>query len=429
MSGVALDARDEAQLRGAEGAARRWAMEVVVEMAAVLRAPRLIDIESAHVDGCLPFGQVALDLPRHLLNLGGSVAVPTTLNVSALDLLHPERPAGDPVVAELGRQVAAAYEALGCQPTWTCAPYQLVSRPAFGSHVAWAESNAIVFANSVLGARTGRYGDFFDICAALTGRVPEAGLHVTSERRARAVFELTGLTEPQLASDLLYPLLGTFIGEWTGARVPAIVGLPASASEDQLKALGAAAASSGSVAMFHAVGVTPEAVTLEAALQGEAPELVIEVTAEDLALVRRRLTRAGTDARSIGRPSGSHLSAVALGTPHFSMAEFEVLRTRLRGRHVHPGVVVHVATARETYARITQQGWADELASQGVEIITDTCTYLRPMLDFGGGTVLTSSAKWAWYAPMTVGADVVLGSLAECVESAVSGRLEIDDGF
>jgi predicted aconitase len=111
------------------------------------------------------------------------------------------------------------------------------------------------------------------------------------------------------------------------------------------------------------------------------------------------------------------------------MAEFEVLRTRLRGRHVHPGVVVHVATARETYARITQQGWADELASQGVEIITDTCTYLRPMLDFGGGTVLTSSAKWAWYAPMTVGTDVVLGSLAECVESAVSGRLEIDDGF
>jgi predicted aconitase len=418
VSGTLLGVRDRAVLRGVEGGARQLAMEVIVEMARLLEAPRLIDIESAHIDGCLPFGQVALDWPARLLALGGRVAVPTTLNVSALDLLHPERPSGDPAVVALGRQIAVAYEELGCRPTWTCAPYQLPERPGLGSHVAWAESNAIVFANSVLGARTSRYGDFFDICAALTGRVPEAGLHVTANRRARAVFELGDLSDAQRASDLLYPLLGTFIGERTGARVPAIVGLSRTASEDQLKALGAAAASSGAVAMFHAVGVTPEAATLDDALQGQPPDLVEAVTAADLRMVRAHL----------GTGSGGRLTAVALGTPHFSLSEFDALRGLLAGRRIHPGVRAYVSTARETYARLVERGWLSDLEDLGVEIVTDTCTYLRPMLDFGSGIVLTNSAKWAWYAPMTVGVDVMLGSLAECVASAVSGHLELDDG-
>lgn len=420
VNGPVLDARDEAVLRGADGGARRLAMEIVVEMARVLEAARLIDIESAHIDGCLPFGQAALDLPQKLLALGGRVAVPTTLNVTAVDLLHPERPSGDPDVAQLGRRIARAYEELGCRPTWTCAPYQLPARPGFGSHVAWAESNAIVFANSVLGARTSRYGDFFDVCAALTGRVPEAGLHVTANRRARAVFELTDLSAAQRSSDLLYPLLGTFIGERSGARIPAIEGLPASASEDQLKALGAAAASSGAVAMFHAVGVTPEAATLDDALQGQPPELTVEVTAADLAATRTRLGRTA---------SRGALSAVALGTPHYSVAEFGALRRLLAGRRVHADVHVYVSTGRHTRAQLDERRWLAELEAMGLEVVTDTCTYLRPMLHFGSGTVLTDSAKWAWYAPMTLGVDVVLGSLAECVASAVSGHLELDDDF
>jgi predicted aconitase len=271
----------------------------------------------------------------------------------------------------------------------------------------------------VLGARTSRYGDFFDICAALTGRVPEAGLHVTAERRARAVFELIDLTPQQRSSDLLYPLLGTLVGERSGARIPAIVGLPRSSSEDQLKALGAAAASSGAIAMFHAVGVTPEAATLDDALQGQPPELVVDVRGADLADVRAR----------IGTAPRSSLTAVALGTPHYSLAEFRDLRSLLAGRAVHPGVRVYVSTARETHVQLADRGWLSELEDEGVEIVTDTCTYLRPMLDFGAGTVLTDSAKWAWYAPMTVGVDVALGSLAECVASAVAGRLELDDVF
>jgi predicted aconitase len=332
MTVLALEERDAWALRGEGGAARQLAAEIVVEMARAVGAPKLIDIESAHIDGCLPFGQVALDLPLQFLAGGGQVAVPTTLNVSAVDLLHPELPSGDPATAELGRRIAAAYEELGCRPTWTCAPYQLAERPALGAHVAWAESNAIVFANSVLGARTSRYGDFFDICAAIAGRVPEAGLHLTRNRRARAVFRLSELSEAQLASDLLYPLLGTLIGERTEAHIPAIEGLPPDVGEDQLKALAAAAASAGAVAMFHAVGVTPEAATLDDALQGEVPTLEIDVTAADLRAIRRKLST-----RTRRRPS-----AVALGTPHFSLTEFAALRALLAGRRIHADVAAYV---------------------------------------------------------------------------------------
>ena len=126
-------------------------------------------ITSAHIDGCLFHGQAGLDFAERLLAEGARVEVPTTLNVSSLDLLHPPLYRGDPETARSARRLMEVYEAMGCQPTWTCAPYQLPDRPGFGQQIAWAESNAIVFANSVLGARTNRYGDFLDISCAVMG--------------------------------------------------------------------------------------------------------------------------------------------------------------------------------------------------------------------------------------------------------------------
>ena len=150
--------------------------------------------------------------------------MPTTLNVAALDLLHPDRYRGDAETAANARRQMDAYVAMGCRPTWTCAPYQLPKRPAFGQHVAWAESNAIVFSNSVLGARTDRYGDFIDICAAVTGRVPLAGLHRDEDRRAARVAARDSRAAPR--TDALYPVLGLSSAARPDA-VPAIVGLPA----------------------------------------------------------------------------------------------------------------------------------------------------------------------------------------------------------
>ncbi len=249
-------------------------MRLIVRAAEVLEADRLIPITGAHVDSCLYHGQATLDFVDRLVDGGATVRVPTTLNVGAVDLLHPELWRGDPDLGAQGRRLMDRYRALGCRPTFTCAPYQLAdARPGLGEQVAWGESNAIAFANSVLGARTNRYGDFMDVAAAITGRVPDAGLHRTDERRARVVLSLGDDVPPALLDeDSLYPVLGIVIGRLAGARVPAVVGLPPGVGEDRLKALGAAAASSGSVALFHVVGSTPEAATLADALQGTAPE-------------------------------------------------------------------------------------------------------------------------------------------------------------
>src|ERR671919_937638 len=224
---VRLVDRDRAMLGGAQGEAARLAMEIVVAMAESVGAERLVDIASGHIDGALYHGKVSLDFAERLVAGGGRVRVPTTLNVGSLDLLHPGLYRGDEDTARAGRRLMELYAEMGCRPTWTCAPYQKDARPAFGEHVAWAESNAIVFANSVLGARTDRYGDFIDICAAITGRVPLTGLHATENRRARIGFRAGGIADEFLDEDAFYPLLGLIIGAHARRLIPVIDGLPA----------------------------------------------------------------------------------------------------------------------------------------------------------------------------------------------------------
>jgi predicted aconitase len=410
---VELTESDRAFLRGERGEAAALAMRIVVEMAGVAGAERLIDVDSAHVDGCLYHGRAGLEFAERLVTGGARVTVPTTLNVAALDLLHPDRYRGDPGTAANARRQMDAYVAMGCRPTWTCAPYQLPERPAFGQHVAWAESNAIVFCNSVLGARTDRYGDFIDICAAVTGRVPLAGLHLDEERRATLVLQLEGIPERLLASDALYPVLGSLVGREAGSAVAAIVGLPADVSEDRMKALGAAAASSGSVAMVHAVGVTPEAPTLEAATGGATvPEVV--VTTERL--------RAARD--DLGTSADGRLGAVSVGTPHASIAELERLLELLGSGRL--SVPLYVNVGREQVAEAEDRGLVAALGSAGVRIVSDTCTYISPVMDEVDGPVMTDSGKWAWYAPANLGVEVVIGGLEECVRSAIEGRVVRD---
>lgn len=412
---LTLTEADEAMAAGADGPAAAFAMRVVSRVAEAMGAAALLSIEGAHIDSCLYHGRSGLDFARALADGGARVRVPTTLNVSSLDLLHPDLYRGDAGTAAASRALMQLYEDMGCRPTWTCAPYQLEARPRFGQHVAWAESNAIVFANSVLGARTHRYGDFIDICAAITGRAPAAGLHLDEHRRGELVFRLRGLRDELLDHDALAPVLGYLIGQRCGARVPVIEGLPPAVPEHRLKALGAAAASSGAVALFHAVGITPEAPTLDAALGGDRTVDVVEVTPADLRAARDALcTRGDGDG-----PPG----AVSLGTPHYSIAEFERLLAVLDGRTVTPTVPVFVNTGRDVLHEVALRGWDDALAAAGVQIVTDTCTYITPIMGGVATYAMTDSAKWAHYAPGNLGIDVVFGSVEDCVESAVEGRL------
>jgi predicted aconitase len=408
---LTLSREDRAQLEGERGDAAQLAMRIVTAMAAIAGAERLTDISRAHIDGCLYHGRAGLDFAERLAQARARVAVPTTLNVGSLDLRHPELYRGDPATARRARRLMDLYVGMGCRPTWTCAPFQLESRPELGEHVAWAESNAIVFANSVLGARTNRYGDFMDICAAVTGRVPLSGLHTDDARRGQIVFSLGDVPRRLLDEDAAYAALGLLVGRASEDLVPVIAGLPDSVTEDQLKALGAAAASSGSVALFHAVGVTPEAPTLQAATAG-APVPRIGVRAADLLESLRSLTT--TDE--------TRIDAVSVGTPHFSVAELRQLVDLLDGHTVHPDVDFYVSTSRAVMDEVSARGWAAALDRAGVKVVVDTCTYITPIIR-DRSVVMTNSAKWAYYAPGNIGARVVFGTLRECVISAARAEV------
>src|SRR5271170_8391857 len=327
---------DRELLGGAHGAGAAFAMRLLTRFAESVGAPRFLDIEAAHVDGCLYLGRASLDFVLRLTELGGKVRVPTSLNVGSVDLIHPELFRGTSEHAENGARLMRAHLELGCAPTFTCAPYQTAWRPRFGAQIAWGESNAIAFANSVIGARTNRYGDFIDLCCAMTGRAPAYGLHLTENRFARALVEIVSIPE-SWDNEQLAVAVGHSIGRRCGGLVPAIVGLPSGASEDDLKALGAAAASSGAVALFHAVGLTPEAPDVETACGGLAHELVLCLNADNLRVSARSLSDVA---------DGAPLAAVTLGTPHFSLREFARLMPLLEGPR--PVVDVWINCSRAT---------------------------------------------------------------------------------
>jgi predicted aconitase len=405
---------DLAALAGDRGPAMAAAMRLVVAAGEALGAPVLLDISGAHIDGCLYHGQASLDFAERLVSDGAKVSVPTTLNVSSLDLLHPDLYRGDPVTKTKARMLMDAYEAMGCRPTWTCAPYQLPERPEPGVNVAWGESNAIVFANSVLGARTNRYGDFLDICCAITGRAPAVGLHTDEGRRATMRVDVD-VPDGWKDRDLLYVAVGHLLGKTAGTRVAVLTGLDQRSDEDRLKALGAAAASSGAVGMFHVAGVTPEAVTVAMAAGGREPE---ERIVFDTGMVRGAIAELTT-------ASSTRLSAVSVGTPHASAEEIALLAGLASGQASQ--VPFYINTGRDVLGRADEAGDVATLERFGATFVTDTCTYITPIMEDRPGVVMTNSGKWAYYAPANLGVEVILAGVEDCVESAVAGRVIVGE--
>ncbi|RNE62135.1 aconitase X [Cryobacterium tepidiphilum] len=415
-----LTPEDEAKLDGSWGEGMAMAMRIVVALARLSQAPRLIDVASAHIDGCLYHGQAGLDFAEKLVHLGATVAVPTTLNVSSLDLLHPGLVRLEAAEAGPARRLMDAYVALGARATWTCAPYQISSRPSCGTDIAWAESNAIVFANSVLGARTARYGDFMDIAAAITGRAPFIGLHVPANRVPTLEIDCSAIGAHVLATDAAWAALGFAVGRAAAEEVCILTGIdPAFVDEDRLKALGSTAASSGGVALFHVAGSTPEAVVAGVAWPVPGTRKVA-ITADALRAARDELTTAAG--------VGGQLDAVSLGTPHFSLTEFAKLAEVLDdGVPFDPGCQVWISTSRAVLAAAQEQGYAEVCEQAGARFVVDTCTYLVPILSESVRTAMTTSGKWAWYAPGNLGIDVVFGTLEECVASARAGKVVRDE--
>lgn len=409
---MSLTALERAMLAGDEGPAMQLAMRLVLKAANILGAGELVPIGFAHLDACFYAGEAHVDFARFMLDKGGKFAVPTWTNSNVVSAADPDlRPcAKSPGIVTGAHDLRGLYEALGAKPTWTCAPYLLPGRPRLGEHIVAGESNAVTFYNSVIGARTNKYGDYLDVACAMIGKAPYAGLHTDEGRKAALLFRIRNIDPDLLREQIAFHLLGHHLGRIAGRRNPAIEGLPPGAPEDDLRALSAAIASSGGVDLWHGIGVTPEAPHRESVFtRGETND----VTIDDLIAAR--------DDLSSGRDGP--LDMVALGTPHFSFAEFATLHRLLDGRRIKPGLVFYVSTSRFVHGLIEAEGWRADFERAGITIITDVCTYYSPAVRGAKGRVMTNAAKWAYYAPGMLGVEVCFGSLKECVESAVRGEV------
>jgi predicted aconitase/predicted aconitase with swiveling domain len=411
VSRISLSETDQGLLDGAYGKAAQVAMGIILRMAELQGATDLLDITQAHIDGCIYTGPASLRFARQLVEWGAKVRVPTTLNSISVDKRRWRELGIDPALGEPASQLGDAYMDMGARVSFTCAPYLLDSAPELGEQIVWAESNAVVYANSVIGARTLKYPDYLDICIALTGRAPKIGCHLAQQRLATLridVPELDGL------DDSFYPLLGYHVGLLCGAAIPVICGLEHKGPTlDDLKAFGAAFATTSAAPMFHMAGVTPEATTAELALGGHAPDKTLRISAADLLHSWRELNSAQT----------SDVDIITLGNPHFSLSECATLAHLCGVQRKHNAVVIVVTCGRATLDRALQAGYVATLERFGVQFVTDTCWCMlgEPVIPPTARTLMTNSGKYAHYAPGLVGRRVHFASLAECVESACTG--------
>jgi predicted aconitase len=405
-----LTSSDRDILSGHSGPAMQLAMELVLQAARILNATHLIPVTYAHLDACFYAGQAHVDFARFMLDHGATFPIPTWTNNSVVSGTHPHLYKGNPdtEMIEGARKLVQLYTALGCKPTWTCAPYQLPGGPTFGEQIVVGESNAVSYYNSAVGARTNKYGDYLDVACAMIGRAPYAGLHTDDGRKAKLHFDVSELPEHWRRENMFHHLLGHHIGRIAGRRVPVITGLLPTTNTDDLKAVSTAVASSGGVELWHGAGVTPEASALDAVFAGGETYVV---GGDDLLTAQAQL-QSGQDGA---------LDMVALGTPHFSATEFRAVVDALDGRKA--AVAFTITTSRFVWDYVKSKGWDDILQRAGVSIIGDICSYYGPGINGMKGRVMTNSAKWAYYAPGMLPVEVCFGSLRECVESAVRGEV------
>ncbi|KAK1147337.1 hypothetical protein N8T08_001414 [Aspergillus melleus] len=407
---VNLSELDKNVLAGKEGAAAKIALNIILQFAAIQGATRLIEVSRAHIDACIYTGPASLKFAQTFQNLGAQFVIPTTLNSISIDQRRWKELGVDPELACQAGTLASVYLSMDAQPSFTCAPYTLDAAPKEGEDIGWAESNAVVFANSVLGAHTQKYPDFIDVCIALTGRAPSAGCHTAEGRRPDIVVQVP--TDMSAIDDSCYPVLGYLIGKVAQHRIPLVCGVEhLSPHRIDLKAFSAAFATTSSAAIFHMKGVTPESGQFTS-MESHLPRF--EITASEILECRRALNSA-TD------PS---IGLVSLGNPHFAIEEFERLSHLCESRKKCPSVEFIITTSRSTYKQASATGIVATLEDFGATIITDTCWCMlgEPVVPKSARNIMTNSGKYAHYAPGMVNRGVHFGSLAQCVDAACTGQ-------
>lgn len=398
---------DRSMLDGEDGVAVQQAMRIITAMAAQQGAQGLVGVVQAHIDGCIYASPANLTFAEKMADMGAQVRVPTTMNAISVDRGNWRKQGVPASFGGPAARLADAYVRMGCRPTFTCSPYLLDSAPVTGEAIAWAESNAVIFANSVLGARTAKHPDFLDLCIALTGRAPLSGVYLDAHRKARRVIDVE---LPDGVDDAFWPLIGYLAGRSAPDRIPLLCGLAsARPSRDDLKALCAAFGTTSAAPMLHVEGVTPEA-------DGAAAE------GADRVAIKRAEMIAAWSALNEG-PEAVEL--VAIGSPHASLTECRALAEALDGRRRHPDVAVIVTAGHGVIAEAQSEGTLARLEKSGVQVLPDLCwcSISEPVFPARTRAVMTNSGKYAHYGPGLSGRAVRFGSLADCVAAALTARV------
>lgn len=416
-SSIQLTPLDEELLNGTHGKAAQVAMRVILRTAQIAAVTTLINVTQAHIDCCIYTGPATLHFAQQLRQWGAKVRIPTTLNAISIDQRLWRVQGVDPSLGEPSELLTQAYLDMGAKPTFTCAPYLLDSAPGPGENVIWGESNAVVFANSVLGARTIKCPDYLDVCAALTGRALNMGSHLRENRKARVEIHLEseGLSG---ADESLFPLLGYIAGDIAADAVPIVTGLEGNeVTMEDLKAFGAAFATTSSASMFHIAGVTIEARSSADIASHLRDTSRVTITKSDLAEQWRQFNPTEKDEKS------TEIDLISLGNPHFSHAELTKLLRLTQGRTKSKRTTLIVTCNRDTYARAGKENQITELEAFGVQIVTDTCWCMirEPVIPPETRTIMTNSAKYAHYGTGLTGRRVRFGSLGLCVDAACTG--------
>ena len=403
---LALTHGDLAMLSGDQGRATQLAMRIICAMAANQGASRLIDVTQAHIDGCIYASPANLTFAQKMADMGARVCVPTTMNAISVDRSNWQAQGVPPSFGGPAARLADAYVTMGCKPSFTCSPYLLETVPKVGENIAWAESNAVVYANTVLGARTAKHPDFLDLCIALTGRAPLSGVYLDAQRQARLVLDVE---LPEAIDDAFWPLLGYLAGKKAPDCIPLLRGVArAGPDRDDLKALCAAFGTTSAAPMLHIEGVTPEAA---GAAQGDVAQGTITRAAMREAWA---LLNAGPEA----------IELVAFGSPHFSLTECQRLATLLQGRMRHPQIHVIVTAGHAVIGKAEADGTLAKLRASGVQVLPDICwcSISEPVFPPQTRALMTNSGKYAHYGPGLSGRAVRFGSMADCVEAALTGH-------
>lgn len=398
-----LTKEEEHILEGEDGYASQVAMKILVALGDLFEADRLIPIESAHVSGVShkTLGD-AVDFLEKLQMEGAKARVYSSLNPCGLDLEKWAEMPVSRILYEAQLRIISLYSSMGIDPTLTCTPYYL-QKIRKGAHLAWAESSAISYANSLLSARTNREGAPSALAAALIGKTPLYGLHLDENRKGNYLVDVRA----SLKSSADYGALGFLVGQNAKMRVPAFNGIR-KCRRDWLKSLGASMAASGAVSLYHVIGVTPEWPSKDKKgdmWRGGKPE---EVTVFDQRQLKEAYSSLTTS--PIGVPD-----LAFVGCPHCSLSEIEQVARLMESRKMKRDVRFWVCTSRQVKSLAEKRGLITRLEAKGVEVYCDTCIIVTWLKEAGIDSIITNSGKAAYYAPQLCNVEVVFDKLGQIV--------------